>query len=111
MPQSDRLATEYTAFIKQFGYEPAELATSTDEVRRRIAANARTEAERQQRESEFEQFISSLGPAALDGEEMLDPSGYGSFLDDVLASECIATTTTESVYCGEFSNWGVQRER
>lgn len=102
MPQSERLAAEYTAFVKQFGYEPAKLATSIDDVRCRIATASGSEVDREKRQSEFDDFIASLGPAAQKGVESLDPSGYAAFLDDVLAVQGIQRTTTDSVYCGEF---------
>lgn len=102
MPQSERLAAEYAAFVKQFGYEPAVLTTSMEEVLRRIAMVSRSEAERRKRQSEFEGFVASMGPDALEGIKSLDPSGYAAFLDEVLTAPSIQRTTTDSVYCGEF---------
>ncbi|GGN43906.1 hypothetical protein FHR83_008039 [Actinoplanes campanulatus] len=103
MPQSERLAAEYAVFVGQFGYRPATLANSVDDVRRRIEMLARSPAERQKRESELDEWIATTDQDALTGVEAeADPSGYGHFLDDVLNSPSIRRTTTDSVYCGEF---------
>jgi len=101
MPQNKLIEQDYKAFVKQFGYEPARLTTSIDELHARV--NALPESQREKARAELQSLLDQFDPDVLHkAEQTLDPSGYGEFLAEVLATPSIQKVTTKTVFCGEF---------